>query len=202
MAKKRTLEIDIKGGKKVKATAKDMDKLGKSMDGIDKKTTRANKSANTAKRAQEGVAKAGLSTGKAFSRQAQGLGGIVRVYATIAANVFAISSAFRILKDAADLSILSRGVESFANSTGANLDSLAKKIQDTTAGLLDIQKATELGSLGISGGASQEQLVQLTEIATKAAQALGRNVPEAVNRLTQAVIKGEPELADEFGIIN
>ena len=156
---------------------------------------------NVNKRAQEGVGKQSLASGKAFARQSQGLGGLVRVYATVAANVFALSSAYFALRNVADFVILEKQSVQYANNTGVSLQRLSRDLKETTGGLIDIRQATELATLGLAGGASQDQLVQITDIATKAAQALGRNVPEAVNRLVQAVIKGEPELVDEFGLI-
>jgi len=46
-----------------------------------------------------------------FANQAQGLGGLVRVYATFAANLFAVSAAFSALKNAADTTSMIRGLE-------------------------------------------------------------------------------------------
>lgn len=156
---------------------------------------------NKVKRTQEGVYKQSLSTGKEFSRQAQGLGGLVRVYATIAANIFAVSSAFQVLRNNANLQNMIASSNELAQTTGLMATSISRDLQKITKGALGFQQALQATNLALSGGATVTQLRGITEIATKAAQALGRSVPDAVNRLIQAVTKAEPELVDEFGII-
>ena len=56
---------------------------------------------------------AGLTGASArdFANQAQGLGGLVRVYATFAANLFAVSAAFTALKNAADTTSMVKGLD-------------------------------------------------------------------------------------------
>ena len=137
----------------------------------------------------------------AFAKQAQGLGGLVHVYATIAANVFALSAAFSVLKTNADLQIMKKAAADLSRSTGINFAKVAKKMKEVTRGALSMKDAMQAANLGISGGATSDQLLGIAEAATKAANTLGRSVPEAVTRMTQAVIKAEPELVDEFGII-
>jgi len=152
-------------------------------------------------RKQKAVAQATSNTTKAFAKQAQGLGGIVRIYATVAANVFALSSAFNVLKRNADLSILSEASRELSVATGQNYAGVARSLKEVTGGAITFRDAMQSANLALAGGFSGQQANQIADIATKAANALGRSVPEAVQRLTQAIVKGEPELADEFGII-
>jgi len=51
------------------------------------------------------------ASGRDFANQAQGLGGLVRLYATYAANVFAVSAAFSALSNAMDTSNMVKGLD-------------------------------------------------------------------------------------------
>lgn len=196
MAKKTIREFIIRVDDKgtITGTAKKMDVLNKSMD-------KTSHTANKLKRNQEGVGKQSLNNSKGFARESQGLGGLVRVYATVAANVFALSSAYLVLKRNSNLQIMIEASKDLSNTTGKNYASVARGLQNIAAGALNMNEAMQAANLGLSGGATKEQLAGIATIATKAAQVLGRSVPEAITRMTQAVIKGEPELVDEFGII-
>jgi hypothetical protein len=52
----------------------------------------------------------------------------------------------------------------------------------------------------MSSGMTQQQFLQLGEVAKKASQALGIAMPDAVSRLTRGITKLEPELLDELGL--
>ena len=59
-------------------------------------------------KAQTRLGQASASAGRSFSAQANGLGGLVGVYAAAAANVFAISAAFAALNRAAQFETIIR----------------------------------------------------------------------------------------------
>lgn len=115
--------------------------------------------------------------------------------------MFALSSAFLVLKNAMDVDIMVSSAEKLSVTTGVSYAGVAKSMKEVTQGALSMQEALRAASIGISSGLSGKQMQQVAEIATKAANALGRSVPDAINRMTQAVVKNEPELVDEFGII-
>ena len=186
----KELEVLIKtvGAKKAREQIRS---LNTSMGNISGQTDRANK----------GVAGFTSNATKGFAKQAQGLGGLVRLYATVAANVFALSAAFNKMREVADFDILIESTRELSVQSGRNLLELGKQLKEITKGALNYKDAIASANLATTAGLSGEQLKNITTIATKAAQSLGRSVPEAVNRLTQAIVKGEPELADEFGII-
>ena len=96
---KNTVETEFvtKGGKKV---AKDTEQIG---------------------RAQTRLGQASSSTGRQFSAQASGLGGLVAAYAGAAANVFAITQAFAALQRAAQAETIVQGTKTLALEIGANL---------------------------------------------------------------------------------
>ena len=174
-----------------------------------KKTTdeinNMNKAGGIAAATQDKLAKGSSQMGKNatanFAKMSQGLGGLVHVYATVAANVFALSSAFMVLKEASDVQIMINAADQLSTSTGISYANVAKNMKNITQGAISMQEALRQASIGVSSGLSGKQMQQITEIATKAANALGRSVPEAVQRMTQAVVKNEPELVDEYGII-
>lgn len=176
-------------------------KLTGKLQGLNATIEEVTKKQNKYKRVSEGVGKQSLNNTKSFSREAQGLGGLVRIYATVAANLFALTSAYRVLKDAASHRIMIESAKELGKVTGINYAGVARDLKNITNGALNTAEAMKVANLALSGGATTTQLKQIASIATKAAQVLGRNVPDAVNRMTQAVIKGEPELVDEFGII-
>ena len=81
-------------------------------------------------RLKPGFGQASASAGRSFSAQAQGLGGVVGVYAAATANVFALTAAFSALNRAAQFETILRGTESLANSVGTNADSVVKSLQN------------------------------------------------------------------------
>ena len=135
-----------------------------------------------------------------FANQAQGLGGLVRLYATVAANTFAATAAFNTLKEAADTTALREGLNQLGASSGIALGSLAKGFVDATDGAVSFRDAAQAASKATSAGLSSRQFLQIGEYAKKASQALGVDMNDAVSRLTRGIVKLEPELLDELGI--
>jgi hypothetical protein len=187
------LKIDDQGNlsivsKKAKAAA----------DGLD----RAAKSAQTADRNLKGVAQASSNSTKNFSKMAQGItGGLVPAYATLAANVFAITAAFQFLKSIGDLRSLEQSQIAYSRNTGQSLGLLTARVQEATGGLLKYREAAEAVSIGRAAGLTSSQIQGLAGVAKSASQALGRDLTDSFNRLTRGAIKAEPELLDELGIV-
>ena len=91
--------------KKTKRTKKAMDDLGGASQATDRRI--------------KGVTQQSSNATKNFSKQAQTMqGGIVAVYATIAAQVFAVSAAFQFLKDSMETRNLIQGQLAFGAVTG------------------------------------------------------------------------------------
>ena len=93
MAKKITLDIEV-NGKMQKATVS-VKKLRSALDDVDQAQDRVGKSARTQDRNMKGAARTTSNSTKEFSKMAQGMGGLVGAYATVAASVFALSAAFQ-----------------------------------------------------------------------------------------------------------
>ena len=196
MAKKNKVEIDVKVDdkgttKKVGLNAK------KAAAGLDD----VGKSARTADRNLKGAAQASSNTTKNFSKMAQGTGGLVAAYATLAANIFAISAAFQFLKRAGDLRALENAQQQYTSKTGLSMKLLTSRIQEATGGIVSFNEASQAAAIGIAAGLSPDQLERLGAAAKNAAAALGRDTTDAFQRLTRGAIKAEPELLDELGII-
>jgi hypothetical protein len=135
-----------------------------------------------------------------FANQAQGLGGIVRLYATYAANVFAVGAAFRALSSAMDTSNMVRGLDQLGAASGTALGNLSKQLANTTGGAISLREAMEATAKASSSGMSSENIMRMGQAALKASQALGVNMSDAVSRISRGITKLEPELLDELGI--
>jgi len=135
-----------------------------------------------------------------FANQAQGLGGLVRLYATVAANTFAATAAFNALKQAMDTTSMVEGLNQLGAASGTSLGTLSKRFVDVTDGAISFREAAQAAAKATSAGLSSRQFLQIGDVAKRAAQALGVDMGDAVNRLTRGITKLEPELLDELGI--
>ena len=139
---------------------------------------------------------------KAFSKQAQTMqGGIVPIYATLAAQVFAVTAAFQFFQNSVDFANLIKGQEAFGAVTGVAYASLTKNIQAATKNQLSYSEAAQAAAIGTAAGLTSTQLTQIGEAAKNTSLALGRNLTDSFNRLTRGITKAEPELLDELGIV-
>ncbi len=156
---------------------------------------------------QEGIeygqARAAVGTGAAsrdFAKQAQGLGGLVHVYATFAANLFAVSAAFTALKNAADTTNMVKGLDQLGARSGIALGNLSKRVVELTDNAVSLRDAMTSTAQATSGGMTSQNLERLAVVAKKAGDALGIGAADALSRLSRGITKIEPELLDELGI--
>ena len=140
------------------------------------------------------------ASGRDFANQAQGLGGLVRLYATWAANVFAVSAAFTALSNAANVTNMIQGMNQLGVSSGIALGSMAKRFVEASDGAISLKDAVSATVKAVSSGLSQAQFEQLGKVANNASKVLGIDMADAVSRLTRGITKLEPELLDELGI--
>jgi hypothetical protein len=161
---------------------------------------------NDATRAKSGLERGTSGTGgvsnatRDFSRQAQGLGGLVHIYAAVAANVYATSEAFSALSKAMDVVLMKESMDKFAANTGQNIAAIADSMQKITEGALKLPDAVRLTNLGTSSGLTAKQLELLTIGAKGASAALGRDLSDSMDRVVRGIAKIEPELLDELGV--
>ena len=148
-----------------------------------------------------GVAGATGAAGRDFAAQAQGLGGLVHVYATFAANLYAVSAAFTALSKAADISNMVKGLDQLGAQGGRSLSALSKQMVSVADGAISMRDAISSTAISSAGGMSNANILRMTEVAKKASLALGRDMPDSMDRLTKGIIKIQPELLDELGIM-
>ena len=185
--------VDDKGT--TKKVAVDAKKLGSALE-------ETGKSARTADRNLKGAAQASANSTKNFSKMAQGIsGGLVPAYATLAANIFAVTALFNFLKGAADFRVIEESQVRFAEKTGKSLSLLTSRIQDATDGVITFQAAAQATAIGTAAGLSSDQLSDLASVAKNASLALGRDLGDSFDRLVRGATKAEPELLDELGIV-
>jgi murein DD-endopeptidase MepM/ murein hydrolase activator NlpD len=145
------------------------------------------------------------SAARSFSKLNQTIGsgsnGLVGAYATLAANAFAVSAAFNALRSASQVEQMMKGLEVQGGRTGRSLVSVSNEIQKLTGYSISAAEAMQATALMSSAGFSTQGMEDLTKVAFNAALALGRNVPDALDRISKGVTKLEPELLDELGIM-
>jgi len=195
-----TLRIDLTQ-KGIKRAEKELKRLNKTMGNVKEQSSGVSKRVNEVKRNLEGVSGRANRTNKDFGRMAQGMGGLVAVYATVAANVFALSSAFLILRRAADLSSMIKSSEDFSNRFGLSVVTITKRLQEATGGALSFAAALPVINKGISAGLGEKQMEELAVAATKAAQTFGGSATEALNRFISASQRGRVEIIQTLGVI-
>lgn len=202
------LELDIvqKGdklqlvGKQLDSTTKKVDKYGQSQQKLAGKVDNTNKK-------EKALYQTNLSSAKGFSKLNQTIGGssgsgaLVGSYAILAANVFAVTAAFNTLRQAAGVDKLAEGLRAFSNTTGQSLDIVAKRLQETTGFAVSFEQAMRTAALSTSAGFGVTEMEGLTRVAKGASLALGRDMGDALDRLTRGAIKLEPEILDELGIM-
>lgn len=182
--------------KKSKQAAKETEKVGKATDKTRKSREKYNKG-------EKGVAGATSNSTKAFSKMREtmtGGGGLVPAYATLAANVFALSAAFGVLRRAAQVEQLTQGLAEMGRASGLAMGTLAKGMQEATKNALSLEEAMRATSMITSAGLDPSLVDDFGTAAQKAAVALGRNTQDALERFTRGVTKLEPELLDEIGL--
>jgi len=169
-------------------------KTAKSMDKATESTIQYNRHAR-------GVANLQQNQTKAFAATARGTSGLVAAYATLMANVFALTAAFGALQRAAALEQLEKGLIAVGNAAGQNLPYVARELQQITGNAVTLQEAMEGTALAMSAGFGINQLKDLAKVAKGASIALGRNMGDALTRLVKGTAKLEPEILDELGIL-
>ena len=169
-------------------TVKSQDKLKDSTDRVSRST--------------RGAAQTAKSGTKNFANMASGIqGGLVPAYATLAANIFAITALFDALSRAADTAKLIAGQEALAANTGIAYKTITNSIKDATGAQISYKDAASAAAIGGAAGLSAQQLTRLGKAAKDTSLVLGRDLTDSFNRLIRGVTKAEPELLDELGIV-
>lgn len=193
----------------LKEVTQEIKNLNSNLSGANQAVDENGKSLDKAGKKQDAYLRGLKATGggtnnatKGFSKMAQNLNGtLVPAYATVAANVFALTAAFGALKRAADLQILLDSADTLAVQTGRSLKTLSEGMKDITNSAITMKEAMESASIASSAGFDNSTIKDLTQVARNASVALGRDMTDSLNRVFKGAIKAEPELLDELGII-
>ena len=195
------LEIVTKGAKEAIGSFR---QIASSTNDASTATNRATTANDTYHRGAKALYQTNLAQGRQISKlraEIGGSSGLVAAYATLAANVFAASAAFSALSKAAQLDQLTQSLNFVGNAAGTNLGNLVTKLREVTGEAISTEQALRSASLGVSAGFSPDQLTKLARVARGASLALGRDMTDAMDRLTRGAAKLEPEILDELGII-
>lgn len=176
--------------------------IGKDAEKAAKGTDKATKAADKYSKKQKGVAGISSNSTKNFSKMTTGItGGLVPAYATLAANVFALTAAFGVLSRNDAISKLQEGLEFTGRAGGRSLTLVADKLKEITDNAISAEQAMRTTAIGVSAGFSEKQMEGLAKVAKGASLALGRDMADAMDRLTRGAAKLEPEILDELGIM-
>jgi hypothetical protein len=208
MAEKVLIEFQIvQKGKKISVIQKETDKLAKSTDKSEKATRKHTKTTDKYNRVAKGAAGISSNQTKNFSKMQQsvdggggGSGGLVRAYALLAANVFALTAAFGVLSRSAQVDTLTASIERLEIVSGKSIRSVARDLQAASGFSLDFANSLRSTSLALSAGFDSSTISELGKVAKNAAVSLGRPLADSLDRIFRGVIKVEPELLDEIGL--
>ncbi len=206
MAKGKNIITIQVNGQNITGTKKELDALVASQRKVNQSNEQLNKTNVSARRGLHGTANMSSNVTKNFSKMQQGMesggssGGLVRAYALLAANVFALSAAFGVLSRGAQVDTLIQSMEKLEVVSGKSIRTIARDLQEASGFGMDFAASLRSTSLALSAGFESKQIFELGEVARNAAVSLGRNVPDALDRIFRGVIKVEPELLDEIGL--
>jgi len=199
-----TFKVKVEKDGNLSVIAKQAEKAAKSTGKLGTETDKTTKARNRFNKAEKGVGQAGLSSGKAFSKMNQtmgGGGGLVAAYAVLAANIFALTAAFGALSRAAQVEKLKEGMVAMGQSTGVAMNALSENLVKATGHAISLEEAMRTTAQVTSAGFDPSVIERLGSVARMASQALGRDLGDAMQRITKGAIKMEPELLDELGIM-
>lgn len=158
---------------------------------------------NRYSRGEKGVSQATSNSTKSFSKMRDsitGSGGLVAAYATLAANVFALSAVFLTLRRAAEVDQLRKGLSELGTVSGIAMESLSRGLVEATGNALSLEEAMRATAQVTSAGLDPSTLKAFGKAAKNISIVLGRDVSDSFDRLTRGVTKLEPELLDELGL--
>lgn len=179
--------------------------IGQEAEKTAKSTNKATKASNNYSKGQKGVAQAGMNSTKAFSKMRGEIGGggsgLVGAYAGLAANVFALTAAFGALSRASRATQLEEGLVALGQASGLAMHNLSKGLVESTGHAISLEEAMRSVAMITSAGIDPASIERFGGVARGAATALGRDLNDAISRLTRGITKLEPELLDELGIM-
>ena len=205
MAKKILFEV-IATSKGLKVVGKEAQTLTTNTENASRATDKLQKRRDKYLRTEKGAAGISSNSTKNFSKMQQSIdgggggGGLVRAYALLAANVFALTAAFGVLSRSAQIDTLTESMERLSATGGSSISAISRDLVTASGGAIAFADSMKQVALATSAGLGQEQITQLTSVAKGASIALGRNLGDSIDRIFRGAIKLEPELLDEIGL--
>lgn len=203
MANEVKLTIKVGDDGTLDVVARNAKKAKKATDDLTDSTNRGTKASDGYHKGQKGVAGATANSTKAFSKMRDtmsGSSGLVAAYATLAANVFALTALFGTLSRAAQVQQLATGMTELGRSSGLAMGTLAKGLTEATGNAISFADAMRAVANVTSAGLDPATINRFGEAAKNVSIVLGRDVGDSFDRLTRGVTKLEPELLDELGL--
>lgn len=197
------------------------DRVTSDLERIEDQTEQTARGTRTLRNGFEEVGAAGRAAGEGANQHARGLanqnrqgrgsartlsdlvniaGPLVNAYAAVAANVFAVSEALRLLTEGAAIARLEQVGASIGANVGTPIANIAADIREASGGVLSYAESLRQASAAASFGFDSTQINDLTIVARRASIALGQDFTDALNRAIRGVSKLEVELLDELGI--
>lgn len=199
-----TLVFDVQQDGSLKLATRNINDAAAATNNLNNAQNRAARGARAHSEAINGGVSSANNGTRAFARlkdSIDGSNGVVAAYATLATQAFAVSAAFVKLREAAQTEQLMRGLAEQSIRTGNSLNATARSMQEITGYAISMGDAMRAAAQVAAAGFSPSTMEALTQAATDSAAALGRNVPDALDRFIKGTTKLEPELLDEMGIM-
>lgn len=171
-----------------------------SADRLGKSYTTTGRSTDGLNRRLASTDRQGTNQVRTFSKMARAAGGLTMIYAAIAANVFALSEAFRIMNEASSVSRLSEVADVMSNQMGVSIKGTANALYEATDAAVSYQEALRIASASAAYGFDTAQMEKLAVVAKRASVVLGVDMQDALRRVTRGIAKQEVELLDELGL--
>jgi len=142
----------------------------------------------------------GRGQARNFANIARVAGPLPGLYAVIAANVFTLSEAFRVMTEGDQLNRLEKVGTILGAQVGVPIQSIARDMEEATGYTISYEQALRQATSAATYGFGAEQITDMTIAARRASVALGVDMTDALNRIIRGVSKLEIELLDELGI--
>ena len=200
-----TMTFKIREDGSLVLAEKNIKKAGKAVSDLGTAQENAAKSTDRHTRAQNGGVASANNAGRSMSKLLETVGGnnsgLVAAYATLATNAFAVSAAFSVLRNASQSEQVMKGLEVQGARLGITLTNTAKSIQEISRGSLSMADSMQAAAQASAAGFTTKNITDLTTAAQNASIALGRNMPDSLDRMIKGTTKLEPELLDELGVM-
>lgn len=189
----RLLDPLRKVDKQTKGATQGIEGLNDALNKTNSNQKRYNKNTEGQSRSTKGLT-------RAFQDMSKIAGPLPVVYATIAANVYALTEAYNQLAAGDRLNRLEKINSVIGQEQGTAISTLARVMQEATGYALSFEGAMQKAAQASAYGFSSDQVKEFTLAARRASVALGVDLDDAMNRIIRGVSKLEIELLDELGI--